>query len=162
MAKDGRDETIQTDPAADQQFGTLRQKIDALGYSEKLQLALTGSWSERSILIRDKNKTIAASVLKSPQMAEQELAAIAQMRDVDEDILREIGTNRQWVKSYTVVINLVSNPKTPIAIALNLLPRLPARDLKLLKLNKNISEAVSKKAGRYLAARLGGQKASRR
>jgi len=155
-----KDEKVFTSPEEDteKQYGSLRHKIDNLNYSDKLQLALTGSWSERSILIRDKNRALAASVLKSPKLSEQEVVMISQMRDVDVEILREISNNRQWKKSYSVILNLTTNPKTPIAIALTLIPRLMARDLKILKLNKNISEAVSRKAGQQLAIKMGGKK----
>ena len=136
---------------------TLQQKIDTLGFHEKFKLAISGSWSERSILVRDRNKTIAATVLKSPKTTEQEVVAIAQMRNVDEEVLRQIGQNRQWIRAYPIILSLVNNPKTPIAVALNFMNRLTNKDLKALKMSKNVPEAVAKKAGRMFAARTGGR-----
>jgi hypothetical protein len=64
------------------------------------------------------------------------------MANVGEDVLRVIGTSRQWTKNYAVVAGLVRNPKTPVAISLNLLPRVQDRDVKMLALDRNIPEPV--------------------
>jgi len=80
--------------------------------------------------------------LSSPKLTGQEVEAIAKMANVGEDVLRVIGTNRQWTKNYGVVAGLVRNPKTPVAVSLNLLQRINDRDVKLLALDRNISEPV--------------------
>ena len=96
---------------------------------EKMRYALFGNREIRSMLIRDSNKEIARTVLRSPKLTDNEVEAIAAMRGVAEDILREIGQSRAWTKSYAVVQNLVKNPKTPPTISQNLLFRLRAPDL---------------------------------
>ena len=62
-------------------------------------------------------------MLSSPKLTGQEVEAIAKMANVGEEVLRVIGTNRQWTKNYGVVAGLVRNPKTPVAVSLNLLQR---------------------------------------
>ena len=54
----------------------------------------------RAILVRDPNKMIAASVLSSPKLTEQEVETFARMANVSEDVLRIIGNNRAWMKNY--------------------------------------------------------------
>ena len=81
-------------------------------------LAPRGTREERTVLIRDPNRLVAAAVLSSPKLTENEVEGIARMANVGEEVLRIIGNNRGWMKSYTVAANLVRNPKTPPAISL--------------------------------------------
>ena len=62
------------------------------------------------------------------------------MSSLTAEVLRVISLNRGFMKNYTIARNLTGNPKTPLEISLHLLPRLTARDLKLLTTNKNIPE----------------------
>jgi hypothetical protein len=81
-------------------------------------------------------------VLISPKLTENEVEGIARMANVSEEVLRVIGTNRAWVKSYSIAAGLARNPKTPVAISLHLLQRLTDRDAKLMATDRNIPEPV--------------------
>lgn len=105
-------------------------------------MALKGTREARAVLIRDPNKLVSVSVLSSPKLTDSEVESFAKMGNVSEEILRMIGMNRAWVKNYGVVSALAKNPKTPVAISLNLVQRLNERDLKLLALDRNIQEPV--------------------
>jgi hypothetical protein len=129
------------------------QKISQLNTSEKVKLALLGSREERVILIRDPNRVVAGSVLKSPKITENEIEAISQMRNVSEDILRIVGNKREWIKNYSVVRNLVRNPKTPIAISMHLISRIMENDMRLLARDKAIPEVVRRTAARSLLSK---------
>jgi hypothetical protein len=50
------------------------------------------------------------------------------------------------MKNYTVVRNLVNNPKTPLDVSLHLFPRLTASDLVKLTGNKNVPETLRSSA----------------
>ena len=41
-----------------------------------------------------------------------------------EGVLRIIAHNRAWMKSYKITLGLTKNPKTPVAVSMNLLPRI--------------------------------------
>jgi hypothetical protein len=118
------------------------QRLNNMGFSERLKAAVKGSREVRSILIRDPNKMIAASVLASPKLTESEVEAISRMTNVSEDVLRTIGMNRAWIKNYTVVLGLAKNPKTPVGMSMNFLSRLNAKDLTLLSTDRNVPEAL--------------------
>ena len=94
-------------------------------------------------------------MIQNPRITEQEIEKIAAMRSVPEDILRKIGNDRQWSRSYAVVHNLARNPRTPIANVMNILSRLQLKDLAALSKNKNISETVRRQALRLSQARTG-------
>jgi hypothetical protein len=46
------------------------------------------------------------------------------------------------MKNYTIVKNLVLNPKTPLDVSLHLFPRLTPTDLLKLTTNKNVPETL--------------------
>ena len=111
----------------------------------------------RSILIRDPNKMISAAVLSSPKVTEQEAAGYARMASLSEDVLRAIGSNRAWLKNYGVVLGLTKNPKTPLAMSLNLMSRLQDRDVATLSVDRNVPEALRLAARKKVAASLSGK-----
>jgi len=82
------------------------------------------------------------AVLQSPRLTDQEVEAFASMTSLTDEILRLIATNRNFRKNYTVVRNLMNNPKTPLDVSLHMLPMLNAIDLKRLTMNKNIPETL--------------------
>jgi hypothetical protein len=126
------------------------QKIYRLNTAEKLITALKGSREERAILIRDPNRLVATAVLGSPRLTDPEIEAISAMKGVSDEILRKIGHHREWTKRYAVCKNLVCNPRTPIGIALTLVPRLSPRDIKGLSVDRNVPEPVRKQAQKFL------------
>jgi len=123
-------------------------RIGAMTVRRKIQLALLGTREARSVLIRDSNKEVARSVLQSPKLTPNEVESFAAMRNAPEEVLRLIGVNRAWLRTYAVVQNLVKNPKTPPMISQRLLSRLHARDLALLAHDRGIPEAVRQNAER--------------
>jgi hypothetical protein len=129
------------------------QRILQMSVSEKVQLAFKGGRSERNILVRDRNKLISSAVMRNPRMSESEAESIAGLRNVDEEVLRIIGTRRDWVAKPNIMSSLARNPKTPIGVVLPLINRLTLRELKALKDDKGVSEVV-----RATARKLHGQR----
>ena len=128
------------------------QKIYRLNTAEKLITALKGTRGERAILIRDPNRLVAIAVLGSPRITEPEIESISGMKSVSDEILRKIGNHREWTKRYSVMKNLVCNPRTPIGIALSLVPRLNPRDVKGIAVDRNVPEPVRKQAQKFVKA----------
>ncbi len=125
----------------DEKKSTL-QRLALMTVAEKVKAAMMGTREERSVLIRDPNKLVASAVLSSPKLTEPEVENIAKMANVSEEVLRVIGHARKWSKSYVVASSLARNPKTPIAISLNLVARLNERDVKAIALDRNIPEPL--------------------
>lgn len=126
------------------------QKIYTMTAAQKVVVALKGNRTERAILIRDPNRLVHCAVLGSPRVTDPEIEAFAAMRNVSDEVLRRIGANREWLKRYGVVSNLVKNPRTPIGISLNLVSRLGARDLKNISTDRNVPEVIRKTALKYV------------
>lgn len=122
------------------------QRIVALNPAKKAILAMKGGREERLILIRDSNKVVALGVLKNGRITDTEIEAIAKMRNVTEEVLRLLGTTREWAKNYTVIHALVNNPKTPQSISINFIRRLNSKDLKLLGTSRDVPELIRRTA----------------
>ncbi len=132
---------------------SLIKRIMLMNARDRMKLAIKGDREARGILIRDSNKIVAAAVVNNPRILEQEVESIAAMRTVSDEVLRLISLNRAWIRSYTVIHQLVRNPRTPIPTVINMLPRIRTKDLQNLALNRNISEAVRRQADRIGQAR---------
>ena len=118
------------------------QRIAAMTVAQRIGLAMKGSREERAILIRDPNKIVAVAVLSSPKMTETEIESIAKMASISDEILRIIANSRAWTKRYGIVAALARNPKTPVAISMNLLARLTERDLRSISADRNVPEVL--------------------
>ncbi len=129
------------------------RKILTLNTAQKAILAMRGGREERMILIRDSNRLVSLAVLRNPRIAEDDIESYARMRSVSGELLRAIGTNREWLKSHAVVTGLVGNPKTPQGISSNLVSRLHNEQLKRLARNHDVPELIRRMARRTLDAR---------
>jgi DNA replication initiation complex subunit (GINS family) len=121
---------------------SLFQEIQDMNVSEKLDFARKCSKEARIILIRDANKLVQMAVITSPKMTDSEVLAIANNRQVNEDVLKFIADRREWMKNYQVKAALVNNPKTPLPLALKLISALNQKDLSLIAKSKAVPRAL--------------------
>jgi hypothetical protein len=126
------------------------KNLASLPIGARLKLAMKGTREQRAQLIRDPNKIICTAVLSSPKLTEAEIEAFTKMGNVSEDVLRIISMNRSWTKSYTVVLGLTKNPKTPPAISMQMMNRLTEKDVKMLSVDRNVPEALRLAARRLM------------
>ncbi|HUS19467.1 MAG TPA: hypothetical protein VMZ25_07435 [Terriglobales bacterium] len=134
------------------------QKVSRLSVGERVKLAMLGNKEERSLLIRDGSRVVYAAVMASPKLTDQEVETIASMKNVQEGVLREVARNRKFIKSYTVMKNLVNNPRCPMDLSLNFIKNLLPPDLKALSMNKGVPETVRKMATRSFKEKTGKEK----
>ena len=118
------------------------QQIDQMSVTEKRRAAMRGKKDMRTLLIRDRNKTIHPFILKNPSITLDEIEQIAKMPGVNPEVLRLIARNRDWTRSTSVVRNLVRNPKTPMKEALSLLNKLPKSDIRSMAKTGNVRIAI--------------------
>lgn len=139
--------------AEDPEIRSAYHKILTLNTAQKAILAMKGGREERMILIRDTNKVVAMSVLKNPRLNLTDVEQIATLRNVTQEVLRGVGSNRDWSKSYAVVRALVHNPRTPPGVATNFVSRLTNKDLKGLGRDHNVPELIRRMAQRAYTTR---------
>jgi hypothetical protein len=127
--------------------------ISKLSMMKKIRLAIMGNAFERAVLIRDSNKAVCLSAIKSPRVKENEVVAYCANRSLAHDVIRYIAGRREWTKLYAVKLNLVLNPKTPMASAMSLLTHLHAHDVRKVAHSRNIQSALATAAKRRMDQR---------
>ncbi|UCD84587.1 MAG: hypothetical protein JSU92_15185 [Deltaproteobacteria bacterium] len=135
----------------EEQRESLFQKIQRMPVSEKIKLALRGNKEARDLLVRDPNKIVATSVIRSPKITDGEVLKICQSRNVSEEVLRIISNNKEWTRNYQIKLELTNNPKTPLPMAIKFIGALRDSDLRMLTRSKNIPQALASTARRVLS-----------
>lgn len=136
------------DGAVDELTNLTEAQIRTLPIPVRLSLARGAPRQLRGILVRDGNPRVAVSVLRFNAVTDSEIEQICRSRSVAEDVLKYIAGQRQWARRYPVVHALAQNPRTPLPLALKLVPRLSVRDLRELGKDRNVADAVRAQARR--------------
>jgi|CXWL01.1.fsa_nt_gi hypothetical protein len=137
---------------------TLSQRIMRMSISEKIKLATKGNKEARSILIRDSNKLVLVAVMRSPRITDGEVLLQANNKVANDEVLRIIYRDREWVKEYSIKLALVKNPKVPQAISMKFLNTLMESDVKALARNKNVPGSVALMAKKTIEKKEGPKK----
>lgn len=132
------------------------KKISSLSIPAKIRLATLGNAFARAVLIRDSNKQVALAAIRSPAITDNEVVKYSANRALSDDVIRVIANTKEWTKLYAVKLNLVKNPKTPLASALRFLPYLNDKDIRDLAKSKGIPSALATQARKLVAAKSGG------
>jgi hypothetical protein len=133
----------------DEQSQLSEGQIRMLPLPARIKLSRGASRTLRNMLVRDPNARVAISTLANNAVSEQEIEAVARNRSVVEDVLVYISRRREWAAKIGVQRALVQNPRTPIGLAVRIVPKLSVRDLRDISRDRNIPDAV-----RTLALRL--------
>ena len=138
---------------SDETSQNLRQKLLNLNAPQKARLALLANRPTRSLLIQSPVKMISLAVFKNPKLTESEVLSFAQQKNLSEDVILAIAKHQKWIKIYQIKLAVVSNPKTPLSVAINFLSHLHEKDLKSLSRDKSISSVLGRAAYQTLLKR---------
>ena len=130
--------------------GNLYALVQGMNVMQKVKLARLGNKEARGLLIRDRNKIVAAAAIRSPKITENEVEGYAKARNVSDEVLRIIAANREWTRGYGVKLALSTNPKVPIPSAMKFLNFLQDKDLKTIMKSKDVATPISTHARRLL------------
>lgn len=123
------------------------------GVSEKIKAALTGDKEWRNLLIKDANRLVCSAVIKNPRITEGEVLMIAKNRSANEELIRLINLNREWVKNYEIRRALLMNPRTPLPRAIRYMNTMSEKDIKDLSKSRNVSQVIVNTARRMIMVR---------
>ncbi|MEE9127347.1 MAG: hypothetical protein V3U11_09415 [Planctomycetota bacterium] len=149
----GADEPDGSEEEEEEQTKHAMFRIMDMTTAEKVKLAFLGSAEERVILLRDSNRVVATSVLKSPRVSDKDVEAYANMRSLSEELIVMISNRRVWMRSYQVMLAVVRHPKSPPRITVNLMPLVKDRELNLLLKDRNLPETTRQALRRVYLAR---------
>lgn len=148
---DGEEQPEEEEEAVDEEEFLSKYKLSqVMGIGEKIKMALSGDKEWRKILVKDSNKLVSSGVLKNPRITDAEVLTILKAGVQNDEIIRLICANREWVKNYTIRKALIENPKTPLANALRYLGTVNEKDLSNYSKSRNISSVIVTQAKRML------------
>ena len=124
--------------------------IQQMSIFQKVKLARLGNREARGLLIRDRNKVVSVAAITSPKISDTEVVVYAQSRNVCDEVLRIIASNRTWMRNYKVKLSLASNPKTPQPTAMKFVNFLHDNDLRALVRSKDVPAQISTHARRIM------------
>jgi hypothetical protein len=136
--------------AESEEFLSKYKMAQVMGIGEKIKMALTGDKEWRALLVKDANKLVSGGVIKNPRITESEVLAMVKAGIQNDEIIRLICANREWVKNYNLRKALISNSRTPIQNAMRYLDTMGEKDLAAFAKSKNISSVLSTMAKRVL------------
>lgn len=145
--------TEEEDEGRDEDRRAVWAKVAGLSVPQKVRMALMGNTFVRSILIRDSRRVVYMAVIKSPSTSDKEIITFAKDRALNEEIIRNIASNRDWTKLYAVRHALVQNPKCPPVMALNFLKTLNVKDIRHLSTSHDVPGYIARQAKQILQAR---------
>ena len=134
----------------ERETSSLFLKVQEMTVAKKIEFSMKCNKEDRTILIRDSNRLVQMSVIRSPKITDTEVVSIANNRSVHEDVLRFISGQREWMKNYEIRSALVFNPKTPLFISMKQVPTLKDRELSKLGKSKSVQRALGIAAVRRL------------
>lgn len=153
-SEDNADQTVDEEEPEDfeekEEYLSKYKMCQLMGISEKIKMALSGDKEWRSILIKDANKLVSGSVIKNPRLTDAEILTLLKAGVQNDEIMRLICANKEWIKNYLIRKALVENPRTPVPNALRYLSTLGEKDVANYAKSKNISSVVSTQAKRML------------
>ncbi len=137
---------------------SITQQIMKLGVAKKVEWAnKKGNREVRTILLRDPNKLVVLAVIQSPRITEGEVAKVALSRTTPQEVLQYIYNNRQLMKNYQIKLNLITNPKTPVAVSMRFLSSLRAAEVKAVAKNKNVPQGLATAAKKLMEKKTGAE-----
>lgn len=133
-----------------EQFLSKYKTAQIMGIAEKIKMALSGDKEWRAILVKDANKLVSGSVIKNPRITEAEILTLVKSGIQNDEIMRLICANKEWIKSYKIRKALIENNRTPVQNAMRYLGTMGEKDLAQFAKSKNIGSVISTMAKRLL------------
>jgi hypothetical protein len=130
--------------------GNLFALVQKMNVMQKIKLARMGNKEARGLLIRDRNKIVASAAIRSPKVTQQEVEGFAKARNLSDEVLRIIASNREWTRGYSVKVALATNPKVPTPTAMKFVNFLQERDLRAIMKSKDVPSPIATHARRLL------------
>jgi len=145
VENDAVEADVESDNVPAEKMNKYQQAL-TLGVSEKIKMAMTGDKEWRKLLIIDSNKLVSSAVLKNPRITDGEVLGVASNKSSNDELIRLILLNREWMKKYEIKKAIVMHMRTPLPKALRLLSTLAERDIIKLSKSRSVSRIISTSA----------------
>jgi hypothetical protein len=129
----------------------LEAEIAAMNTNQKMQLAMRGDRTARTLLFKDLNKNLQGFVVQNPRITLDEVRSIAANRLANPEVLNTIAAHKDWGGNPNIVVALVRNPKTPATTAARLIDKVPIAEVRRLAKATDVPRAVTAAARKRVA-----------
>lgn len=131
----------------------LAQRIQKMTVGERIKAAMRGNKETRAILVKDSNRDVYMAVLKNPGLKENEVEMLTKNTGTNQEILRAIANNREWLANRNILHGLVMNPKTPVSLSIRFLSRLGRKDIEFVAKSRSLPVALRNNAKRMIVSK---------
>jgi hypothetical protein len=135
-------ESVKPEPKPAAPEGSTPDAWEKLSHAQKITLALHGTRDQRTMVLKDPDKSLHVHVLKHPRLEGDEIVAIARMQTVSPDVLEMVAGHREWSKRSDVAMALIRNPKLSVLAAVKLLDKLSAADQRIIAKDPHIKSSI--------------------
>jgi hypothetical protein len=131
----------------------LVERLPDLRLGERITLARVATPPVLRELLHETDPRVVQAGLPNPRLREQDLLTVLRADDVSLVLLESAARSRRWSENYNVRLELVLQPRTPLALALAQLTSLVRRDLVRVSRTRSLRPLVRAAALRALDGR---------
>lgn len=125
---------------------SLYARIHKMNLAQKIRLATVGNREAINLLVKESNRLVHMAAIKSPRLQFADIRKLSSNKSIADGVIRYIANNREWTQHYEIKLNLVNNPKTPLADAISMVNHLRTNDLRMLMRNRNVPHQLARQA----------------
>jgi len=120
---------------------------------QKVTAAKRGNRPVRNILLQEGNKKVITFLLQNPRMSVGEVLVMLKMSNLSQEIIQIISKNSSFNQSEEVKYHIVTNPRTQLPLALNVLNSLNVNNLAKLAKSGAVRAQIKSTSLRLLQLR---------
>lgn len=131
----------------------LAVSFQRLPRADQVRLAISGDRVARGFIIRKGKADLHRMLLGNPRLEEEEVLAVASIPTTSGDVLERIGHHPSWTRSEAMRLALVTNPRSPVPLALRFVPTLSLGNLRKLARSRDLRRPIDALIRKQIAER---------
>ncbi len=100
--------------------------------AQKIRMARNGDRPDRDLILRDTDRSLQRFLITNPGLSLGEVKFMAGMATTLPQTLKSISEKREWATRPEIALAIIRNPRSPIPIALKVLPSVGMGELRQL------------------------------
>lgn len=122
---------------------SLNDKIRAMSVSDRVLLAQKADLMERRILMKENNSKINEFLLRNVRITDHEIAFLARNPASPMQTILAIANRKEWMNREVIRGAILTNPRTPPHMVLDLLPSASSQEIMKMFHSKHLREDVA-------------------
>ncbi len=138
----------------------LKTRLDSLALGEKITLARKATPTLVEVLVEVPERPVLEALLGNPALDPAAAEKLAARRGTPPEVLGRMATHPRWALLPAIRMAVARNPRTPVAVALKLVEKMPRAELERLVMQEDAPKIVLVGAQRRLSDAAGGAETS--